>query len=219
MIMTSIQALLRQEPFRDRLFLFLILSMHLAGVIGLLSPAREFFQAFTPLHLIVTTAILLHRQWRDRRYLLAAAVVAVFTFFVEMAGVQTGLIFGEYAYGATLGPRLGGTPLLIGINWVLLSFTIAHIKGGMDYPMWAKAAVSALLMTGMDYFIEPVAMAFDFWDWADGDIPWRNYLGWYVVSLLVFLGLYRWVRFAEHPLAKWIWWAQLGFFILLNYWG
>lgn len=217
--MTLMHALFGREDYRHRLFLFLILSMHLAGVIGLLSPVRGFFLTFTPLHLLATTAILLHRQWSDRRYLLAAGLVAVFTFFVEVAGVQTGLIFGAYQYGATLGPKVGGTPLLIGINWVLLSFTIAHIKGGMQYPLVAKAAVSALLMTGLDYFIEPVAMAYDFWNWTEGDIPLQNYLGWYVVSFLVFLGLYRWVRFDAHPLAKWIWWAQVGFFLSLNYLG
>lgn len=201
---------------QKRIALFLILSMHLAGVLGLMTPWRGFFQDFTPVHILVMTLLLLRFGGLDRRYLLTAGLVAVFTFLVEMAGVQTGLLFGEYTYGSTLGPKVVGTPLVIGANWVLLSFSIAHLLGraGLDLPV--KAMLGATLMVGLDVFIEPVAMAFDFWSWKGGAVPMHNYIGWWGVSFLVFLGLFRWIRFGENALASWLLFAQLGFFLSLH---
>lgn len=199
-----------------RIALFLILSMHLAGVLGLMTPWRGFFQDFTPVHILVMTVMLLWFGSPDRRYLLAAALVAIFTFLVEMTGVQTGLLFGDYTYGTTLGPKLMGTPLVIGANWVLLSFSIGHLLGGTGLSVPVKAVLGATLMVGVDVFIEPVAMAFDFWSWQDGAVPMHNYIGWWGVSLLLFLGLFRWIRFGGNEIASWLLFSQLGFFIALH---
>lgn len=199
-----------------RVFIYLLCSMHLAGVIGLLTPWKALFQWFTPLHILATTAMLIFPQIKERAYQMAVIGVAVATFFVEMAGVQTGLIFGDYAYGATLGPKVGGTPLLIGVNWVLLSFSIAHLLSSLTLPLVVRATLGATLMLGMDVLIEPVAMHFDFWDWAGGVIPTQNYLGWWCVSFAVFMVLLDQVRFQANPLAGWVWGAQLVFFLLLN---
>jgi putative membrane protein len=49
-------------------------------------------------------------------------------------------------------------------------------------------------MVGVDVFIEPVAMANDFWSWKDDVVPMQNYLGWGILSFLLFLGLFRWIR-------------------------
>lgn len=201
---------------QERIALFLILSMHLAGIVGLMTPWRGFFQDFTPVHILVMTALLLRFGAAERRYWMAAALVAVFTFLVEMTGVQTGLLFGDYTYGATLGPKVMGTPLVIGANWVLLSFSIAHLLGGADLSLPVKAMLGATLMVGVDVFIEPVAMSFDFWSWQEGVVPMRNYLGWWVVSLMVFLGLFRWIRFEANAMAGWLLFAQLAFFLTLH---
>lgn len=201
---------------QKRIALFLVLSMHLAGIIGLMTPWRGFFQNFTPLHILVMTALLLRFGNMGKPYLLAAGLVALGTFLVEMTGVQTGLLFGDYTYGSTLGPKVLGTPLVIGANWVLLSFSIAHLLRSLHLSLPVKAMLAATLMVGLDVFIEPVAMAFDFWSWDQGTVPMHNYVGWWVVSVLVFLGLFRWLRFGENDMAAWLLLAQLGFFLSLN---
>jgi len=33
--------------------------------------------------------------------------------------------------------------------------------------------------------IEPVAIRYNYWQWAEGVVPLKNYLGWFVVSLAV----------------------------------
>ena len=196
--------------------LYLVLSMHLAGIIGLHTPWQEWFMRFTPVHILITTGLLLLIQKQSKTYYLAAGIVALTTFGIELAGVQTGLIFGHYQYGTTLGPKLAGTPLLIGINWVLLSFTIGHLLARTQLSAPLQALLAATLMVGIDVFIEPVAIAYDFWSWEQGIIPTQNYLGWWGVSFLLFLILFRHIDFRPHFLADWIWVAQLGFFLVLN---
>ena len=80
----------------QRLLIYLVVSMHIAGTIGLQTSGRWLFELLTPLHLLTTTLILLWSQAPDRRYLLAGFIVMAITFIVESLGVNTGLVFGEY---------------------------------------------------------------------------------------------------------------------------
>lgn len=201
---------------QHRLFLFLIISMHLAGVAGLQSSWKWLFQWFTPAHILVMTVILLWQHRQDRRYLVAAGAVALLTWMIEAVGVNTGLIFGEYAYGQTLGLKFANTPLLIGANWVLLSFSTAHLLGDLRVHAMTKAALGATLMLGTDVLIEPVAIAYDLWNWQDVVVPHQNYLGWWLVSFVLFSGLFRWIQFPENRYAAWILIAQVLFFLILG---
>ena len=45
----------------------------------------------------------------------------------EIIGVQTGILFGSYAYGETLGLKIFGAPLVIGLNWVTTVIICASI--------------------------------------------------------------------------------------------
>ena len=45
----------------------------------------------------------------------------------EILGVQLGWIFGDYQYGEALGYKLFGVPLLIGVNWTLLTLITGAI--------------------------------------------------------------------------------------------
>lgn len=200
----------------QRFLIYLVVSMHIAGTIGLQTSWRWLFELLTPLHLLTTTLILLWSQAQDRRYLLAGLIVMAITFIVEMIGVNTGLLFGQYSYGQALGPKLWGTPFIIGCNWVLLSFSIGHIFYNWAAPVVLKSFFGAIMMVGVDVFIEPVAMANDFWSWRDDVVPMQNYLGWGILSFLLFLGLFRWIRFEENRLAIWVFGAQVFFFLVLN---
>ena len=51
-------------------------------------------------------------------YILFAFVIGLVT---EIIGVNTGLLFGTYSYSSILGPKLFNVPLIIGLNWVMLS--------------------------------------------------------------------------------------------------
>ena len=216
-----------QHPAVDRRFsvhpwqatLFLVVT-HTAGLVGLLTPTSQTaFQWATPFHLLLTTGLLLyfHRDWRTSFWLFAGSVMLI-GYWVEVAGVHTSLVFGEYAYDTTLGVKVLEVPLMIAVNWLLLTYVCGSVCYRIPGAVFFKVISAALLMVALDYLIEPVAIAQDFWHWASGDPPLHNYLGWWVVALLVqslFFGLsFR----RKNPLAAPILLIQVLFFSILQAW-
>uniref|UniRef100_UPI003593F287 carotenoid biosynthesis protein n=1 Tax=Persicitalea sp. TaxID=3100273 RepID=UPI003593F287 len=101
-------------------------------------------------------------------------------------GVQTGVIFGEYAYGDALGFKIAEVPLVIGTNWLMLSYLCGSVTDRLPVALIAKVLMAAGLMTLLDFVIEPVAIRLDFWQWQGDTIPLQNYLAWYSISAGLF---------------------------------
>ena len=162
----------------------LIWLFHISGICGILFIDRELFLETTPINLFVTFIMLFVNQPQmDRGVALAAGFAFVMGFAVEFLGVNYGLIFGEYAYGNNLGLKIGGVPLLIGANWVMLTFITGAVAALFFDRSPLKAAVfGASLMVLIDLVIEPVAPKFDFWEFADVTAPLSNYIGWFLVA-------------------------------------
>ena len=98
--------------------------------------------------------------------------------------MNTGLIFGRYVYGNSLGIKLFGTPLLIGINWLFLVYTTSSVLEGFKMPVLAKIGLAAALMLIYDIVLEQIAPMLDMWHWENGLIPLQNYVAWFVLALL-----------------------------------
>ena len=163
----------------------LIWLFHVSGLCGILFIDRELFLETTPINLFVTFVMLFVNQPQmDRGVALAAGFAFVMGFSVEFLGVNFGLIFGDYVYGNNLGLKIGGVPLLIGANWVMLAFITGSVAAIFFDTSALKAAVfGAFLMVLIDLIIEPVAPKFDFWEFADITAPLSNYIGWFLVAL------------------------------------
>lgn len=73
-------------------------------------------------------------------------------------------------------------------------------------------------MTTYDFFMEPVAMRYDFWQWKNGIIPLKNYIAWFVISFGMHLLVNSNVKPAKNRMASAMYLIQLGFFILLFVW-
>ena len=206
-------------PFvTERNAFFLLLAMHSAGVIGLsIDSSRALFQLLTPLNLLATAAIVLHfEKHKSSGYFLFIALCFIIGYSIEVLGVSTGWPFGEYRYGKTLGFKMFNVPLAIGLNWVVLVYCSAHVaKKIFDNP-WVKIAFGALIMTLIDLLIEPVAIAYDFWNWEKINVPTANYVGWFAVSALLHFIFQRLVKESNNSLAIRLLYVQVGFFALLN---
>jgi putative membrane protein len=99
------------------------------------------------------TCLLLSYSRLTYRLLLAILVVGIAGFTAEYIGVHTQLLFGEYHYGNNLGYKLAGIPLLIAINWVMLSFSAIAIVISLQISVLVKALLSATLMTLLDFLL------------------------------------------------------------------
>lgn len=195
-----------------------LLVTHLAGVIGLTWPiTRPYFQWATPINLVVSAILLLifHPHWNR-----AFAYFLGFTFLlgvgIEIIGVQSEVIFGAYQYGDTLGFKVMEVPMVIGINWFILSYCTGIICSKLSIPPLAKSLSAALMMVSLDYFIEPVAIFFDFWHWQDETVPLRNYLGWLAVAWVIQLFFVYLPFTKKNPLAVYLLTAQAIFFLILS---
>ena len=103
---------------------------------------------------------------------------------IEWIGVHTSFLFGHYQYGSVLGYKLDGIPLIIGLNWVLLTFTSTAIVHKWQVPLLLKALIAGALMTGLDWILEPVAIRSGFWSWYNQPVPFYNYICWMIFSTL-----------------------------------
>lgn len=171
----------------------LLTITHAVGYWGLqLSGAESIFLRLTSFQLLVTCVMVLafHDEW-NWKFLLLLPLIGCMGFGIEWVGVHTGYVFGPYSYGKTLGMQYDKVPYLIGINWIVLVYSTSNIVQKLDTNPIVKALLGALLMVAIDYYIEPVAIRFDFWHWntEGGIIPMQNYVAWYVVSAL-FIYLY-----------------------------
>lgn len=200
---------------------FFVILFHLVGFLGFLSPYATLFKLLVPFHLLFMFGLLLwsHGE-KNRSFMLVVGLLYVLGFLVELLGVHTGQIFGSYHYGATLGLKVAQIPLLIGLNWVLLIYSAGVAVNYLPTAnLTLKAALAAALLVLLDFFIEPVAIRFDYWSWMGNAIPLQNYIAWFGFSFLCLIVFYRASFSKKNPVAMVLLLVQFLFFIGLNYWG
>lgn len=201
---------------RFQLSLVLLIIVYMVGIVSVLLGHAEALMLLTPYNLLFATGLLLYNaEGFDKKYGLWLLVVMLAGFFVEVLGIKTGLIFGEYAYGEGLGLKWLDVPLIIGLNWGVLVFATAALVHKLKLSKPLKAAIAATLMVSYDIFLEPVAVRFDFWTWAGGTIPLQNYVAWWVIAFLMLLGAFTYVKNLRNRLAIYVILIQTLFFILL----
>jgi len=171
------------KALKTYLFYFLIL-VYVSGTIGfVLNPA--FFRPFTPFTLMLTAYVfLIHQPWKTSEYGLSFITLILIGFTVEIIGVNTGLIFGEYIYGQSMGFAVLGVPLVISLNWALLIALGILISKYLSNNRWAASLISALIITGTDFLMEQVCADLDFWQFESGIAGIHNYIAWFLISLI-----------------------------------
>ena len=195
-----------------------LLLFHVTGFAGLaFSKDPSFFLRFMPLTMLLTLGLLLAFQPRRTASFWSFCVVTMLAgFFVEVVGIRTNLLFGQYEYGSALGVKWLGVPLLIGVNWLIVTYTAGILARYLPLPNFVRALVAALLMVGLDICIEPVAIRYGFWHWQYDVIPLLNFKGWFAVSLILQVYFNR-VEFSKrNPLAPFVYLVQVLFFFGLG---
>ncbi len=197
----------------------ILIILYTVGIIGIKSGTFGDILSLTPLNLSVSLALLLwnHEKW-DGKFVAAIAIVAIAGFFVEVAGVQTGIIFGEYTYGKTLGWQWLDVPFVMAVNWLILVYCAAAVVSQRaEWDIWLKAFAGAVIMVSMDFLIEPVAIRYDFWSWANTIIPTQNYLAWGLISFILLMIFHKLVPPINNKVAIALFFLQIIFFVALSF--
>lgn len=133
----------------------------------------------------------------DRKTATALIALTVYAYGIEYVGVTTGVPYGQFTYGVSLGPLLFeklplGLPIFfipIVVNSYLLCLLFLD-----DYTDRALIWSSIVAVLGMDLVLDPAAVALGFWTYGGGPyygVPLSNYLGW-LISATVTVMIVNW---------------------------
>lgn len=201
-----------------RIAVGIIAVFHIVGLVGFLVPATHpYFMKMVPFHLLLMFAIIVFTYNGDvKRLSLFVCGVFLCGWLVEVLGVHTGKIFGSYYYGDTLGYKIAAVPLLMGVNWVILIFSIGQMMKSLKIRNSILASLfGALLLIIFDFFMEPVAMKFDYWQWDWHEVPLQNYIAWFIVSVILLKFYYALGLKQQKYIGTAMFVAQLIFFVVL----
>lgn len=204
---------------RQRILISILLIFYAVGVIGLYIPGtRDMFLKLSFYNLLLSLVILiLSRKTKQGLQFLFLLLCFTVGMAVEWIGIHTGWLFGTYSYGNNLGIKWFDVPVIIGINWGILSVCTCSVVGYLKIkPIWS-AVLSSLLMVGLDYLIEPVAMKSDYWQWKNDIIPYFNFICWFLIAIpLHYFFFYRKLQERNAvPVALLL--IMVLFFIILNF--
>lgn len=211
--LTSVWNYLGKKEFEIKLFIPIFYAV---GILGMLVPLLfPLFIKLVPFALILSflTLAVFHRN--SLKSVIVFYAIYLLGFAVEVIGVNTGLLFGDYTYGNSLGIKLLSTPIIIGLNWLLLVYITASVFERFKIPNLAKIVLASSLMVGYDFILEQVAPRLDMWKFSDGVVPLQNYLVWFNFSIILHSLIKIFRINTENRLALIILISQFVFFLVL----
>ena len=165
----------------------LLILFYFFGLIGIsFVQYRDLFLPLTPFNLLLTLVVFYKiNQDYSNKFLILSFLIFLIGFSVEAIGVTTGVLFGSYAYGYPFGIKIFETPIMIGVNWLFLALsTYGVVQYFTKKALWL-ILVPPVLMTSLDFLVEPVAIKLNFWNWENEIIPLQNYLMWFITSIFI----------------------------------
>ncbi|WP_107039524.1 carotenoid biosynthesis protein [Brumimicrobium mesophilum] len=201
---------------KSLILILVLVIFYTVGIIGLTSSYRDDFLPLSFMNLMISFVVLLIAS-KNKSLRFYAFVFIGFSIgmIAEWLGVHTGLLFGNYVYGTNLGPLWYGVPLIIGINWVMLTIISGSIAERIKIHWSLKAIIGTFLMLILDLLIEPVAIQSDYWTWS-GDIPFSNFVGWFLIALVIQLVYFAMNLGEKNKVATFLYFLQIVFFLILN---
>ena len=144
----------------------------------------------------------------DRRGVMAFTLLLAYTYAIEYIGAITGLPYGEFSYGVSLGPMFLDTiPYALPVFFVPLvlnSYLLCLLLlGERADSMAVRLPVIAATVVAVDLVLDPAAVALGFWSFTEGGyygVPPINYAGW-ILSAVVATALVD-LAFRRHDLLE-----------------
>ncbi|MBC7426648.1 MAG: carotenoid biosynthesis protein [Bacteroidia bacterium] len=198
-------------------WIWILIVVYAVGAAGLILPeTRAYVQKVVWINVLLSFVVLFsfHKKW-SKEFIWSSLLILFCGYLLEVLGVKTGYVFGYYNYGNTLGYSFWETPVLIGFIWLMCIYITRNIAELITKEPVLISITGAVLMVGLDYFLEPFAVRFGLWSWNSGFIPKHNYIGWFI-SAFVFHYLYlKSCKFALNKISAPLYFIQLAFFLIL----
>jgi len=201
-----------------KISIFIVWIFHVCGLIGITYGNKDWFIAFTPVNLFLSFFLLFVTQNElNNKNIISALSIFLIGMIAEILGVNFGIIFGEYQYLDNLGIKIFGVPIIIGVQWIPLTF----ITGSFSAYIFEKSKIKAIffgaiLMVLLDMLIEPVAPEMGFWVFNSLKAPIQNYIAWFVIGIPVQILFHNGIDKKEQTFSFHLLIIQFLFFGLIN---
>ena len=201
-----------------KISIFIVWIFHVCGLIGIIYGNKDWFIAFTPVNLFLSFFLLFVTQNElNNKNIISALSIFLIGMIAEILGVNFGIIFGEYQYLDNLGIKIFDVPIIIGVQWILLTF----ITGSFSAYFFKKSKIKAIffgaiLMVLLDMLIEPVAPDMGFWVFNSLKAPIQNYIAWFVIGIPVQILFHNGIDKKEQTFSFHLLIIQFLFFGLIN---
>jgi uncharacterized membrane protein len=199
--------LLGKQVLRDSQFakaaIIIMAVNHIIGVIGLNNNGfSRVFESLAGVNLVLSFLMVIVF---DAPLNVGLLLFSVFGFVLgmcaEIAGVNTGYPFGIYYYTQVFGLHVYGVPVIIGINWVLLSYVTGIWANNYLKGQWQKILAASALMVVIDFFLESFATRHHLWVWQNKMPPVQNYVSWFMISLAIQFAFRKFIPASANPVA------------------
>ncbi|MFL3000375.1 MAG: carotenoid biosynthesis protein [Cytophagales bacterium] len=157
----------------------------LFGLFGIFYVDFNLFLSLSPISLIFTFLIVLFYNVEfSLKQLSVTLLIISLSFICEIIGVNSGILFGSYEYGNNLAPLIFGVPLVIGLNWFVLTISCGNISHYIfSKNKFFSISFGSFLMLILDFVMEQVSGNIDFWYFNDKNLLF-NYITWFLLGLL-----------------------------------
>ena len=143
--------------------------------------------------------------------------VFILTFVLEVLGSNYGIVFGQYDYTKLWKLQLFGTPLAIGLLWIMISICgWSLVQDLKTESKTLKVILGAAAVTLYDVVLEQVAIRQGYWKWQNGVIPLTNYLSWFLIAIIT-IGYLSYFPLCKNSKAvgRWVFFTTLIYFVVL----
>ena len=202
-----------------RICITVLLIFYTVGLIGLTIPTYKLlFSQLTPYNLLLSTFLVFSILKKKEGLQLLPWSIGVFIggYVIEWIGVHTTYPFGNYHYGKALGLKIDDIPIIIGLNWLLLVYSVRHLLLRLPISHFYKSLLGAMLLCGLDFMLEPFAQTLQLWEWENHIVPLQNYVSWFAIAFVALFSIKRKTVGRYNPIAATLFFIQLIFFSLVN---
>jgi len=201
-----------------RFSIFFVWLINISGFFGLLSDQKDFFLIMSPLAILITFILLiLNYDFKQKGFITALISIITIGFLVEFLGVNYDLFFGSYEYGNSLGYKIGGVPIIMSVNWLVLIFLAGSFTEKIiPNSLLLKVLFGSLLMVFLDIFLEICAPKLDYWKFNEEVVPISNYNSWFIISAICLYIYFKLIKEKEYTLSTNMLAIHFAFFGLLS---
>ena len=207
----------KKQKIAKKIPLYFIV-FYIVGLILFAVPyTRELFISITSITLLLVVAAIVfyfHKHWNSKTIAIFG-IIMLLSFLLEMIGVSTGRLFGNYHYDNGLGLKLFDTPIIIGLNWLFLVYASQSIASKMSQKSTLKILIGATLMVLYDLLMEWVAPTMNMWHFTTPYPPIENFVTWFLAAVAFHTLLVTNKINVENHSARSLFWIQMGFFLII----